>query len=300
MAADLRAASWSPAGNFPDETQGDYLLNNDIGFQGILRYRVKEDGSGFAADAGRAAPAVVRPELPPGRPRVRPRRRPLRRRLVQPADRPHAALAPRPEPRRRARPDLADHTTRSRPLVEKPKIAGATVPELLDLLKAYEDRTRYRARRELREHPPKAGPGRRRRSGSPGSTRTTPTTGTTCSKPSGCHQSLDVVDRAAAEDDADLPRAQGPGRGHPRPLLLARPRRRPARDCSRKQVNDENPRVRLEAVRALSFFDGKDAAKAQEIALESLAPWTRTTTSEYTLDETNKTLERRAKAESKK
>ena len=34
--------------HFPDDTQGDYLLNNDIGFQGILRYRVKEDGSGFA------------------------------------------------------------------------------------------------------------------------------------------------------------------------------------------------------------------------------------------------------------
>ena len=44
-------------------------------------------------------------------------------------------------------------TYKNRPLVEKPKIAGATVPELLDLLKAYEDRTRYRARRELREHP---------------------------------------------------------------------------------------------------------------------------------------------------
>ena len=34
--------------HFPDDTQGDYLLNNNIGFQGILRYRVKEAGSGFA------------------------------------------------------------------------------------------------------------------------------------------------------------------------------------------------------------------------------------------------------------
>ena len=42
---------------------------------------------------------------------------------------------------------------KNRPLVEKAKIAGASIPELLDLLKAYEDRTRYRARRELREHP---------------------------------------------------------------------------------------------------------------------------------------------------
>ena len=41
---------------------------------------------------------------------------------------------------------------------ERPKIAGATVPELLDLLKAYEDRTRYRARRELRERPDAGSP----------------------------------------------------------------------------------------------------------------------------------------------
>ena len=34
--------------HFPDDTQGDYLLNNNIGFQEILRYRVKEAGSGFA------------------------------------------------------------------------------------------------------------------------------------------------------------------------------------------------------------------------------------------------------------
>ena len=31
-----------------------------------------------------------------------------------------------------------------RPLVDKPRIAGASVPELLDLLKTYEDRTRFR------------------------------------------------------------------------------------------------------------------------------------------------------------
>ena len=36
--------------HFPEDTQGDYLLNNVIGFQGVLRYRVKEQGSGFHAD----------------------------------------------------------------------------------------------------------------------------------------------------------------------------------------------------------------------------------------------------------
>src|SRR5262249_44869416 len=41
----------------------------------------------------------------------------------------------------------------NRPLVQKARIDSVTVPELLDLLKIYEDRTRYRARRELRERP---------------------------------------------------------------------------------------------------------------------------------------------------
>ena len=121
--------------HFPDDTQGDYLLNNDIGFQGILRYRVKEDGSGFSGTPVEPLLQVVRPELPPGRASVRPRRGALRRRLVQPAGRPHAALAPRPEPRPHPRPDLADHLSRAARCSSQPKIAGATVPELLDLLK---------------------------------------------------------------------------------------------------------------------------------------------------------------------
>ena len=36
--------------NFPDDVQGDYLLNNVIGFQGTLSYKVRDEGSGFAAD----------------------------------------------------------------------------------------------------------------------------------------------------------------------------------------------------------------------------------------------------------
>lgn len=35
--------------HFPNNTRGDYLLNNVIGFQRTLRYRVKGDGSGFRA-----------------------------------------------------------------------------------------------------------------------------------------------------------------------------------------------------------------------------------------------------------
>jgi hypothetical protein len=62
-----------------------------------------------------------------------------------------------------------------------------------------------------------------------------------------------------------------------------------------KQVNDEHPRVRLEAIRALSFFQGKDGARAYEIALESLA-YPQDDYLNYTLKETTTTLDKYWKA----
>ena len=63
-------------------------------------------------------------------------------------------------------------------------------------------------------------------------------------------------------------------------------------------MNDEHPRVRLEAIRALSFFDGDAAAKAQEISLESLLH-PQDEYLEYALNETSKTLDRRIKDQGK-
>ena len=59
----------------------------------------------------------------------------------------------------------------------------------------------------------------------------------------------------------------------------------------RAQANDEHPRVRLEAVRAASFFHDP---KATEVALETLAH-PQDSYLEYTLKETLDTLERRDK-----
>ena len=44
-------------------------------------------------------------------------------------------------------------TAKGRPLLTPPRIHGATIAEQLDLLKAYEDRTRYQARLALRDRP---------------------------------------------------------------------------------------------------------------------------------------------------
>jgi hypothetical protein len=63
-------------------------------------------------------------------------------------------------------------------------------------------------------------------------------------------------------------------------------------DLLQKLVNDKHPRVRLEAVRALSFFSD---AKAQEIATESLLH-EQDYYLEYTLKETLATLDKRIKS----
>ena len=62
-----------------------------------------------------------------------------------------------------------------------------------------------------------------------------------------------------------------------------------------QRVNDENPRVRLEALRALSFFDGEQAPKALEVATLSLVH-PQDDYLKYVLQETMNTLDRRAKA----
>ena len=59
-----------------------------------------------------------------------------------------------------------------------------------------------------------------------------------------------------------------------------------------ERVNDEHPRVRLEAIRALSFFDSQAAL---DIAVESLI-YDQDAYLEYTLKETMTTLEGRIKA----
>jgi len=277
--------------NFPDDTQGDYLLNNDIGFQGILRYRVREDGSGFKADP-------VEPLLKSSDPNFRP---------VDLEFGPDGALyvvdwfnplvghmqhSLRDPNRDVEHGRIWRIRYAKKPLVDKPVIAAATVPQLLDLLKVYEDRTRYRARRELRERPVAevlAALDAWQAALAP-------------SDPEYWHamlealwlrQSLNRVDESLLKRMLTCPEPKARAAAT-RVLCYWRDRVAEPLELLRKQVNDAHPRVRLEALRALSFFDGKDAPAASEITLESLAQ-PQDYYLEYTLNETNKTLDHRIK-----
>ena len=135
--------------HFPDEVQGDLLINNTIGFLGMKQHTMVDDETGYMSNH--------------------------RQDLVQGSDgnfRPvdmefapdgslyfidwHNVLIGHMQ--HNARDPLRDHehgriyriTYPARPLVEPAKVHGATIDELLDNLTLPEYRTRYRTRRELR------------------------------------------------------------------------------------------------------------------------------------------------------
>ncbi|MDF1825547.1 MAG: c-type cytochrome [Verrucomicrobiales bacterium] len=135
--------------HFPDEVQGDILLTNAIGYLGAKQHQVIEDGTGFTTehrlDLFYSEDLNFRPvdiEFAPDG-------------SLYVVDWHNALIG---HMQHSARDPLRDHlhgriyrvTYPSRPLVKPAKVAGATIPELLDNLKLHEYRTRYRTRRELR------------------------------------------------------------------------------------------------------------------------------------------------------
>lgn len=135
--------------HFPDDIQGDFLINNTIGFLGMKEHTLTDDGTGYASK--HRADLVVSED-----------------RNFRPVDMEfapdgslylidwHNILIGHMQ--HNARDPLRDHshgriyriTYPSRPLVKPAKVDGASIEELFANLKLPEYRTRYRTRRELR------------------------------------------------------------------------------------------------------------------------------------------------------
>ncbi len=141
--------------HFPDGVQGDMLINNTIGFLGTKQHRMYDDGAGFGSkhrqDLVRSSDINYRPvdlEFAPDG-------------SLYIADWHNVLIG---HMQHNIRDPLRDHshgriyrvTYPSRPLVTPAKVDGASISELLNNLKLPEYRTRYRTRRELREHPASA------------------------------------------------------------------------------------------------------------------------------------------------
>ncbi|MBI1321902.1 azurin [bacterium] len=275
--------------HFPDEYQGDLLVQNVIGVLGILRYKFKDEGSGFTAVEQEPLLLSDDPNFRPVDMEIAPDG------SIYFVDWHNTIIG---HMQHNLRDPNRDHvhgrvyriTHKSRPLATPAKIAGAPVAELLDLLKSTDDRTRYRARAELGARDAKeilAALG----TWTANLSKSDPLYEHHVLEALWLHQNLDVVNEALLADvlkSKDF-RARAAAT---RVLVLWRDRVKTPLDHLQKLVNDDHPRVRLEAVRGLSFFTGVDAAKAQEIALESLAH-PQDDYLEYVFNETNKTLEDR-------
>jgi len=138
--------------HFPDDVQGDLIINNTIGFLGTKQHAVSEDGTGFKltfrqnllqSKDGNFRPVSM--EFAPDG-------------SLYVADWHNVLIG---HMQHSARDPLRDHTHGriyritypSRPLVKPPIIAGASVEQLLANLTLPEDRARERSRLELRGRP---------------------------------------------------------------------------------------------------------------------------------------------------
>ncbi|HTF20178.1 MAG TPA: PVC-type heme-binding CxxCH protein [Chryseolinea sp.] len=135
--------------HFPDEVQGDFLLNNTIGFLGTKQHTITDDGTGYKShhrqDLVKSDDRNFRPvdlEFAPDG-------------SLYIADWHNILIG---HMQHNARDPLRDHahgriyrvTYPSRPLVSPAAVAGASIDVLFENLKLPEYRTRYRTRRELR------------------------------------------------------------------------------------------------------------------------------------------------------
>lgn len=138
--------------HFPDDVQGDLILCNAIGFLGIKQHKIVDDGTGwktsFRQDLLKSTDGNFRPvdlEFAPDG-------------SLYVIDWHNVLIG---HMQHNARDPLRDHvhgriyriTYPSRPLIKPVQVEGASVTALLNNLKEPELRTRYRTRRELRDHP---------------------------------------------------------------------------------------------------------------------------------------------------
>ena len=244
--------------HFPDDMQGNFLVTNVIGDRGVLSHEVREEGSGFVGkevepllmcDDGNFRPVDIQ-IAPDG--------------SLYIVDWHNALIG---HLQHNLRDPSRDHSHgriwrikhKTRPLVEPIPIAGQPIGDLLELLKSPEDRTRYRAKRELAS----------RDSDDVLQAVRVWTEGLEAKDPELQHHLLEalwmfqvhhvidesMLDRVLASPDHRARTAAT------RVLAfwlgeVADPAGR-LRIC----IQDDHPRVRLEAVRALSFLQGDDVIK---------------------------------------
>ena len=279
--------------HFPDDFQGDFLDCNVIGFQGIFRVKVTEDGSGLK---GESVEDLVKSDDPNFRPvavDVAPDGSiyflDWSNQLIG-----HMQHHIRDPHRDHAHGRIYRITCEGRPLLKPARIDGQPLDKLLELLKEPENNVRTRAKIELGKH--SAG-------------EVIPAVKKWIAKldPKDrayehqmlealwVHQWLNVVDEDLLKRTLRSPDYHARAAAT-RVLCYWRDRVKDPLALLEAQAKDDSARVRVEAVRACSFFK---TAKAAEVALAVLDkeadPNKPDYYIKYCLDETMKQLDKYAK-----
>jgi len=252
--------------HFPEEFRGNLLVPNVIGFQGILQYKLDDSGSSLSATEVEPIVSSSDPNFRPSDVEVGPDGAIYFTDWHNPIIG-HMQHNLRDPNRNRTYGRVYRVTHKGRQLVEAPRIdAKQTVPQLLEVLKHPDDRVRYRARLELSARP-------------------------TAEVISAANKWYIALDKKDSEYEHHMLEALWVHQHHnvvDLPLLkrtLASPEFR-ARAAAvrvlcywRDRVEealpllyaaaaDDHPKVRLEAVRAASFFTVPEAAEIALIAAE--------------------------------
>jgi putative membrane-bound dehydrogenase-like protein len=257
--------------HFPDDWQGQFLNTNVIGFQGIFRAKISEDGSGLKGETIEPlVEGILGDDEHEGNPNFRPS---------------GIAVAPdgslyfmdwsqmlighlqhhlRDPNRGHEHGRIYRITYPSRPLLEPKKIAGESIEKLLDLLKEHEDNVRQRAKIELDTHPTRdvIAAVQKWEKALDKSDKNYEHHRLEALWVHQWHNVVNVELLSAVLQSPD-PRARAQA---VRVLCYWQDRVPNPLDLVGKAVQDSAPRVRLEGVRALSFFNGKDTPKAIEFA----------------------------------
>jgi putative heme-binding domain-containing protein len=252
--------------HFPDLMNGNLVVGNVIGFQGILQYKITDNGGSFTGTEAEPLLSSTDPNFRPSDLKVGPDGALYFLDWQNPIIG-HMQHNLRDPSRDREHGRIYRVTAEGRPLLKPEKIAGEPIERLLELLKSPEDRVRYRVRIELSGRP----------SGDVVAAANKWIDGLDAKDSKydhylteglWVHQQHNVVDVAllkkvlATKDEHARAAAT-------RVLCYWRDRVPEALELLKTLAADQAPRVRLEAVRAASFFDVPEAVEVPLIA-ESL------------------------------
>jgi putative heme-binding domain-containing protein len=249
--------------HFPDSMRGNLAVANVIGFQGILQYKITDKGASLTGTEVEPLLSSTDPNFRPSDLKIGPDgalyfidwHNPIighmQHNLRDPSrDREHGRIY--------------RVTAEGRPLLKQPKIAGEPLDKLFDLLKTPEDRVRTLARIELSGRP-SADVIAAARTWLAGLDPKGPDFERLVLEGLWVHQQHNVVDsdllvRVLGAKDAHVRAAAT------RVLCYWRDRVPDSLELLKKLAADQAPRVRLEAVRAASFFTVPEAVEVPLIA----------------------------------